>query len=108
LRIKIYFNTFLCLAHKNVRAIWIHGGLLSTQEAIWKSIPIITTPFFCDQKSNTQILVAKGVGIYLDIKTLSVQTILHAVEEILYNERYNFSIMFYYYNYYLINKFIIS
>jgi len=91
-----------------VRAIWTHGGLLSTQEAIWKGIPIITMPFFMDQKPNTQILVAKGVGIYLDVKTLSVQTILHAVEEILYNERYHFSIMFYYYNYYLTNKFITS
>ncbi|KYN17144.1 UDP-glucuronosyltransferase 2B17 [Trachymyrmex cornetzi] len=76
------------LSHQNVRAVWTHGGLLSTQEAIWKGIPIIVMPFFMDQKSNAQILVAKGVGIYLDIKTLSVQTILHAVEEIFYNESY--------------------
>ncbi|XP_011705304.1 PREDICTED: UDP-glucuronosyltransferase 2B1-like [Wasmannia auropunctata] len=45
-------------------------------------------PFFMDQKPNTQILVSKGVGIYLDIKTLSTQIILHAVEEIIYNESY--------------------
>ncbi|TGZ53751.1 Uncharacterized protein DBV15_12370 [Temnothorax longispinosus] len=76
------------LSHKNVRAIWTHGGLLSTQEAIWKGIPMIVMPFFMDQKSNTRILVAKGVGIYLDIKTLSTQSILHAVEEVLYNESY--------------------
>ncbi|XP_018316261.1 UDP-glucuronosyltransferase 1-7C-like [Mycetomoellerius zeteki] len=76
------------LSHKNVRAVWTHGGLLSTQEAIWKGIPMIVMPFFMDQKSNAQILVTKGVGIYLDIKTLSAQTILHAVEEILYNESY--------------------
>ncbi|KAG5316451.1 UD2C1 glucuronosyltransferase, partial [Acromyrmex insinuator] len=76
------------LSHKNVRAIWTHGGLLSTQEAIWKGIPVIVMPFFMDQKSNAQILVAKGVGIYLDVKTLSTQTILHAVEEIFYNESY--------------------
>ncbi|KAG5338450.1 UD2C1 glucuronosyltransferase, partial [Acromyrmex heyeri] len=76
------------LSHKNVRAIWTHGGLLSTQEAIWKGIPVIVMPFFMDQKSNAQILVAKGVGIYLNVKTLSTQTILHAVEEIFYNESY--------------------
>ncbi|XP_011704999.1 PREDICTED: UDP-glucuronosyltransferase 1-5-like [Wasmannia auropunctata] len=45
-------------------------------------------PFFMDQKPNTQLLVAKGVGIYLNIKTLSTQIILHAVEEIIYNESY--------------------
>lgn len=71
--------------------VWTHGGLLSTQEAIWIGIPIIVMPFFMDQKSNTKILVDKGVGIYLDIKTLSTQSILHAVEEVLYNERYHIS-----------------
>ncbi|XP_024874742.1 UDP-glucuronosyltransferase 2B2-like, partial [Temnothorax curvispinosus] len=76
------------LSHKNVRAIWTHGGLLSAQEAIWKGVPMIVMPFFGDQKSNTRILVAKGVAIYLDITTLSTQSILHAVEEILYNESY--------------------
>ncbi|XP_071567391.1 UDP-glycosyltransferase UGT5-like isoform X2 [Temnothorax nylanderi] len=76
------------LSHKNVRAIWTHGGLLSAQEAIWKGIPMIVMPFFGNQKSYTRILVAKGVGIYLDIKTLSTQSILHAVEEVLYNESY--------------------
>ncbi|TGZ49857.1 Uncharacterized protein DBV15_12297 [Temnothorax longispinosus] len=82
------------LSHKNVKAIWTHGGLLSAQEAIWKGVPMIVMPFFGDQKSNTRILVAKGVAIYLDITTLSTQSILHAVEEILYNERYHTLIMF--------------
>ncbi|KAL0129735.1 hypothetical protein PUN28_001770 [Cardiocondyla obscurior] len=76
------------LSHKNVRAVWTHGGLLSAQEAIWKGVPMIVMPFFMDQKSNTRIITAKGVGIYLDIKTLSTQSVLHAVEEILYNESY--------------------
>ncbi|XP_024870091.1 UDP-glucuronosyltransferase 2B2-like isoform X2 [Temnothorax curvispinosus] len=76
------------LSHKNVKAVWTHGGLLSTQEAIWKGVPMIVMPFFMDQKSNTKILVAKGVGIYLDIKTLSTQSLLHAIEEVLYNESY--------------------
>ncbi|XP_024893187.1 UDP-glucuronosyltransferase 2B2-like, partial [Temnothorax curvispinosus] len=76
------------LSHKNVRAVWTHGGLLSTQEAIWKGIPMIVMPFIIDQKSNARILVAKGVGIQLDIKTLSTQSILRAAEEVLYNESY--------------------
>ncbi|XP_024890500.1 UDP-glucuronosyltransferase 2B17-like [Temnothorax curvispinosus] len=76
------------LSHKNVKAIWTHGGLLSTQEAIWKGIPVIVMPFFTDQRPNARILVAKGVGIHLNIKTLSAQSILHAVEEVLYNESY--------------------
>ncbi|XP_018341764.1 PREDICTED: UDP-glucuronosyltransferase-like [Trachymyrmex septentrionalis] len=76
------------LSHKNVRAIWTHGGLLSTQEAIWIGVPMIVTPFYVDQKFNAQKVVAKDVGVYLDINTLSTRTVLHAVEEILYNKRY--------------------
>ena len=89
-----YYNKFLYTAHKNVRAIWTHGGLLSTQEAIWKGVPMIVMPFYVDQKFNAQKLVAKGVGIYLDVKTLSTQTVLRVVEEILYDERYQISITF--------------
>ncbi|TGZ52300.1 Uncharacterized protein DBV15_12597, partial [Temnothorax longispinosus] len=74
------------LSHKNVKAIWAHGGIFGTQEAIWEGVPIIVTPVFSDQKSNAAIIVAKGVGIRLDIKTLSTQSVLHAIEEILYNK----------------------
>ncbi|TGZ51158.1 UDP-glucuronosyltransferase 2B17 [Temnothorax longispinosus] len=76
------------LSHKNVKAFWAQGGLLSTQEAIWEGIPMIITPFFMDQKSNAEILVAKGVGIRLDFKILSTQSVLHAIEEIFYNKSY--------------------
>ncbi|XP_011705059.1 PREDICTED: UDP-glucuronosyltransferase 2B15-like [Wasmannia auropunctata] len=89
------------LSHKNVKAIWLHGGLLSTQEAIWVGVPTIITPFFLDQKSNAEILVAKGVGIRLDFKTLSTQSLLHAMEEVLYNKRYTY--FYYYFNYYYLN-----
>jgi len=54
---------------------------------------MIVMPFCIDQKFNAQKLVAKGAGIYLHVKTLSTQTVLHAVEEILYNERYQISIL---------------
>nr|XP_012222825.1 PREDICTED: UDP-glucuronosyltransferase 2B16-like isoform X1 [Linepithema humile] len=76
------------LTHKNIKAIWTHGGLLSTQEAIWKGVPIIGMPFFMDQKCNVDILVTKGVGVYLDVKTLSTEIILSAIEKVLYDESY--------------------
>ncbi|XP_026831410.1 UDP-glucuronosyltransferase 2B11-like [Ooceraea biroi] len=75
--------------HKNVIAIWTHGGLLSMQEAIWKGVPVIGMPFFLDQKYNVENLVAKGAGLRLDFKALSTQTVLNALEEIVYNKRYN-------------------
>lgn len=45
-------------------------------------------PFFMDQLCNANQLVAKGVAVRLDVRTLSVETILAAVEKVLYDERY--------------------
>ncbi|XP_011702410.1 PREDICTED: UDP-glucuronosyltransferase 2B1-like isoform X2 [Wasmannia auropunctata] len=76
------------LSHKNVKAIWNHAGLLSTQEAIWEGIPLIAMPLIMDGKSIAEILVVKGVGIRLEYKTLSTRNIVHAVEQIIYNKSY--------------------
>ncbi|KAL6445606.1 hypothetical protein ACFW04_000852 [Cataglyphis niger] len=76
------------LTHKNIKAIWTHGGLLSTQEAIWQGVPIICMPFFADQRYNMALLVQKGVAVRLDVNTLSTESVLDAFEKILYNESY--------------------
>ncbi|KAL6445603.1 hypothetical protein ACFW04_000851 [Cataglyphis niger] len=76
------------LDHKNVKAIWTHGGLLSTYEAIWKGVPMIGMPFFADQKFNVALLEQKNVAVRLNINTLSMESILDAFEKILYNESY--------------------
>ncbi|EZA59431.1 UDP-glucuronosyltransferase 2B10 [Ooceraea biroi] len=75
------------LNHKNVKAIWSHGGLLSLQEAIWKGIPVVGMPFILEQRYEMEKLIAKGAGIRLDFNTLSMQSILNALEEIVYNKR---------------------
>ncbi|XP_026831375.1 UDP-glucuronosyltransferase 2B1-like [Ooceraea biroi] len=76
------------LNHKNVKAIWSHGGLLSLQEAIWKGIPVVGMPFILEQRYEMEKLIAKGAGIRLDFNTLSMQSILNALEEIVYNKSY--------------------
>ncbi|XP_011338875.2 UDP-glucuronosyltransferase 2B19 [Ooceraea biroi] len=76
------------LSHKNVIAIWTHGGLLSTQEAIWRGVPVIGMPFFLDQKYNVENLIAKGAGLRLDFEALSTQSVLNALKEIVYNKSY--------------------
>lgn len=37
------------LANSRVKAIFFHGGLLTTQEAIYRSVPMIIMPFALDQ-----------------------------------------------------------
>lgn len=76
------------LTHKNVKAVWTHVGLLSTHEAIWHGIPVIGMPFFMDQRSNIKMLEEKGVAVYLDYKQISIDTVEHAIREIIYNPKY--------------------
>lgn len=37
------------LAHANVKAFFSHSGQLSTQEAIWRGVPLLCMPFAFDQ-----------------------------------------------------------
>ncbi|XP_031617544.1 UDP-glucuronosyltransferase 2B7-like [Contarinia nasturtii] len=73
------------LAHPKVKAIFFHGGLLTTHEAIWRSVPMIIMPFGLDQPQN--LMKTKRFGIsegadyhslnYDDLKT----TILKVLED---------------------------
>lgn len=38
------------LADSKVKLIFYHGGLLTTQEAIWRGVPMIIMPFGFDQR----------------------------------------------------------
>lgn len=38
------------LANPRVKAIYFHGGMLTTQEAVWRGVPTIIMPFGLDQR----------------------------------------------------------
>lgn len=43
------------LAHKNVKVFITHGGLFSTQEGVYRSVPMLGIPVYCDQvKHNSK------------------------------------------------------
>jgi glucuronosyltransferase len=67
-----------------------HGGRMSSLEAAYRSVPVVGIPFFFDQKANIQKFLAKGLGVRLDYGTLTKESILSAVREILNNDRYFF------------------
>lgn len=65
-----------------------HGGLLSTFEALYHGIPMIGFPLFGDQFTNVQHLVKKGMSISLDYKTLKEESLMEALNAVLYNASY--------------------
>ncbi|XP_055608294.1 UDP-glucosyltransferase 2-like [Uranotaenia lowii] len=71
------------LAHPNVKAFISHCGMLSTYEASFHGVPIVGLPIYVDQHRNAQRTVRAGVGVALDMKTLSADKIRQALLQVL-------------------------
>ncbi|KAK8744594.1 hypothetical protein OTU49_000883 [Cherax quadricarinatus] len=65
-----------------------HGGLLSTQEAIYHATPMLVLPIFADQPRNAENIASKGIGLYLNWHELSVDRIITTIQEIINNPKY--------------------
>jgi UDP:flavonoid glycosyltransferase YjiC (YdhE family) len=74
-------------AHPNIRMFITHCGKMSSIEASYRGVPIVGIPLFLDQRLNLQKLVTKGVGVQLEYSSLTKETVLMAVREILNNDR---------------------
>jgi glucuronosyltransferase len=64
-----------------------HCGRMSSIEAAYRGVPVVGIPFFFDQHPNLQRFLAKGLGVKLDYRTLTKESILSAVRESLNNDR---------------------
>ena len=64
-----------------------HCGLGGVYEAIWTGTPLITIPLFSDQFVNAEILQRRGVAVGLDLKTVTKEKVLAALDTIIKNTR---------------------
>jgi glucuronosyltransferase len=71
-----------------VRLFITHGGLLSNQEAVHRGVPMVGIPIYGDQAFNMAKVVSAGLGILLEFKNVTTESILWAVQEVLENSRY--------------------
>lgn len=75
------------LEHNNVKVFISHCGISGMYEAIYTGTPIVTIPLFADQQSNAAILKNLGVGISLDIHTVTTEKVLDALNTIINDSR---------------------
>ncbi|XP_069691985.1 UDP-glucosyltransferase 2-like [Periplaneta americana] len=75
------------LAHPNIKAFLTHCGRLSVMEAIYRAVPIVAMPLAMDQHANMRLVLERGVAVHLDYKSLTKDTVLSAMREILSNHR---------------------
>jgi glucuronosyltransferase len=64
-----------------------HGGLLSTQEAAARGVPVVGIPIYADQHYNLAKIVSAGIGVKLAFANITTKSVIWAVNEILDNPR---------------------
>ncbi|XP_025987486.1 UDP-glucosyltransferase 2 [Solenopsis invicta] len=84
-----WFPQISVLKHKNIRAFITHGGVFSTQEAIYTAVPMIGVPLFGDQAINIQNYVNKKVAVSLDIRNITEAKVTSALNTILKDPSYS-------------------
>ncbi|XP_034234754.1 UDP-glucuronosyltransferase-like [Thrips palmi] len=76
------------LAHPNLRLFVTHGGLLSTQESVYNSVPLVGIPTFADQEFNMKSAFNKGFCEYVSYTDLSEEKLGAAIAKVLASPSY--------------------
>ncbi|XP_049943049.1 UDP-glycosyltransferase UGT5-like [Schistocerca serialis cubense] len=76
------------VAHKNVQAFITHGGLLSTQEATARGVPLVGIPVFGDQLLNMAQAQRQGYAVTLTVSNVTEASLQWALDEVLTVPRY--------------------
>lgn len=64
----------------------MQGGLQSLQEAVHYSVPVVAIPFFGDQLFNARKILDAGIGLKLNIDTLTEDFVVQTLVEIVENK----------------------
>lgn len=75
------------LAHPRCKLLMTHGGLYSNQEAVYHGVPLIGFPVFGDQINYITKAQRDGYAIRLDWMTVTEQSLLDAIRELVHNPK---------------------
>ncbi|NP_001243958.1 UDP-glycosyltransferase UGT33K1 isoform X1 [Bombyx mori] len=76
------------LKHRNVKLFITQGGLQSTDESITAGVPLIGIPMIGDQWYNVEQYVKFGIGVGLDLESLTKADLLEAIHKVIGDESY--------------------
>lgn len=76
---------YICVAHPKMRLFASHCGLLSTQEAIYRKVPILALPLFLDQLDNAAMLQRHNLTVRLNVFQLTAEQLRDGITEMLSN-----------------------
>ncbi|XP_063220627.1 UDP-glycosyltransferase UGT5-like [Bacillus rossius redtenbacheri] len=88
LKISKWFPQNDILGHPNVMLFITHGGILSTQEALYHGVPLIGIPIYGDQAQNMKTLENLDCGLQLKYSDINDASFERVVKEALTNPKY--------------------
>lgn len=65
-----------------------HGGLLSTQEAVYHGVPVLGLPFISDQLLNMDKAVRDGYALQIRWNQIEEWRVYQAITQLIHNDRY--------------------
>jgi len=74
--------------HPNVKLFISHGGISGVYEAVDAGVPVLGLPLFFDQPRNLENLVDAGMAIVMNLDTVSKDTLMNAILELVNNKKY--------------------
>ncbi|XP_074545561.1 UDP-glucuronosyltransferase 1A1-like [Halichoeres trimaculatus] len=76
------------LAQPGVRAFITHAGSHGLFEGLCHAVPMLMLPIVGDQSDNAQRLASRGVGVVLDLFTITTESLLQGLNEVIHDTRY--------------------
>ncbi|XP_059053016.1 UDP-glucosyltransferase 2-like [Achroia grisella] len=87
-KISQWFPQADLLKHPKVKVFITQCGIQSTDEAIDAGVPLIGVPLIWDQWANAERYIIHGIGVKLDIKDITEQQIVNAVNTVVTDNSY--------------------
>ncbi|KAM4727818.1 UDP-glucuronosyltransferase 1A1-like [Anableps anableps] len=76
------------LAHPGVRAFITHAGSHGIFEGLCHAVPMVMVPLNAEQPDNARKIESRGAGVVLDITSITTETLLQGLNEVINNTRY--------------------
>lgn len=70
-----------------MKAFISHCGMSGSYESLTEGVPMIFTPLFADQMSNAALLERLGVGVSLDVYSVTKEKVVEALNAIINDTR---------------------
>nr|XP_014286413.1 UDP-glucuronosyltransferase 2B23-like isoform X2 [Halyomorpha halys]XP_014286417.1 UDP-glucuronosyltransferase 2B23-like isoform X2 [Halyomorpha halys] len=87
-KIAKWFPQASVLSHPNIRLFITHGGIHGTIEALFNAVPILGTPLFGDQYYNLKMVESSGMGLNIDIDTVTEKELTEVMDKLLHDPKY--------------------